>query len=512
MYETFMYTLRAFFGVGVLRVTLACSLGVVVIVFAAMLSPAFREKFAQLKRQGNWRGALAGILSGIFKFLLVFLTARLLITALVYQAGLFERQHGRITEKNRSAVLMKWGYPHEQKEMSISHTRKRVWVTRRLYVKGQPEYSDCYWKDEEKEPLRREGKRPKIVGTTEETRHVPVTQKSIVAADINVDLKNVPRKLGNANYAGYEDRWTLKYTIANKSEFDTKARMSFPLPAKTGLFDEMCLRVNGTNLLEKAAVQNSRLTWSVGTPARSTNIVEIGYHSRGLEYLRYIPRRMTQTGHYRVSMSVNGIPRDKLDYPIGSMPPRENIDGLGSPPYRLTWKLDNALTSYDIGIKLPDAEQPEYCFARLLRESPAGLIFLVVLLGLSRIMLRRPVRPELIAVLAAAYGLHYTFMGRLAELLPGFVWPFAISAAVMTAIVTWFRLRDTEWLPARILDCVIFVVIVVLYPLAIADKDSTSFWMQLLHMTALVHICVLLVARRAAAAPVRGPLGSEFGG
>ncbi|MFC1462876.1 hypothetical protein ACFLQU_04640 [Verrucomicrobiota bacterium] len=497
-----MHTLRAFFGVGVLRVTLAFSLGIVVIAFAAMLSPAFREKFTQVRRRSDWPGALAGVLCGVFKFLLVFITARLLITALVFQAGLFERQHGRVTERNRSAVLMKWGYPHGQKEMSVSHTRKRVWVTRRLYVKGQPEYCDYFWKDEEKEPLRKEGKRPKIVGTTEEERYVPVPQKSIVAADIDIALKSVPRKLGNANYAGYEDRWNLKYTVANRSEFETKAHMSFPLPAKTGLFDDMCLRVNGTNLLQKAAVQDSRLTWSVGMPARGTNVVEVGYQSRGLEYLRYVPRRMTQTGHYRVSMSVNGIPPDKLDYPIGAMPPKEDIDRLGPSPYTLTWKLDNALTSYDIGIKLPEAEQPEYYFARLLRESPAGLIFLVLLLGLSRIMLRQPVRPELIAILGAAYGMHYTFMARLADLLPGFVWPFAISAGVMTAIVTWFRLRDREWRPIRILDCAIFLVIVALYPLAITDSDSASLWMQLLHMAALVHVCVLLVSRRAMAAPV----------
>lgn len=495
MYETFMYTLRAFFGIGTLRVTLAGCLGIAVIVFAAMLSSAFREGLAAYKRRSDWRGALAAALCGVFKFLLIFLMIRLAITALVFQAGLFERQHGRVTEKNRSAVLMKWGYPHEQKEMSVSHTRKRIWVTRRLYVKGQPEYSDYYWKDEEKPPQLRQGKRPKILGTTEEVRHVAVNQKSIIAADIDIVLRNMPRKLGNANYAGYGDKWDLRYTVANKSEFETSALMSFPLPAKTGLFDEMQLRVNGTNLLQKARVQDSRLTWKVKMPAGSTNRVEVGYKSRGLEFLRYIPRRMTPTGHYRVSMSVQGIPPDKLDYPIGSMPPKENIDNLGASPYTLTWKLDNALTSYDIGIKLPDAEQPEYYFSRLLRESPAGLIFLVVLLGMTRIMLRRPVRPELLAILGAAYSLHYTFMGRLADLLPGFVWPFVISSATVAIVVIWFRLRDREPSLMRVTDIVIFLVIIVLYPLAITDKDTTSFWMQLLYLGALVHVCVLLISR-----------------
>ena len=491
-----MHTLRAFFGIGVLRVVLSFSLGIVVIVFAAMLGPAFREWLAKTKRTVGWQGSAAGSACGVFKFLLIFLLLRLFITALGFQAAVFEQQHGRLTEKNRSAVLMKWGYPHEQKEMSVSHTRKRVWVTRQLFVRGKGDMSDSYWKDEVLPPRTVGGKRPKIVGTKEEIRFVPVIQKSIRSADIEVTLKNSPRKLGNANYAGYEDVWRLKYVIANESEFDTTANMSFRLPAKTGLFDEMVLSVDGKDILPDAKVHNSSLMWNVEMPARSQAAVTVGYHSRGLEYLRYIPKRMTQTGHYRFLMTLHGIPPDKLDYPIGSMPPKENIDDLGPGPYTLTWKLDNALTSYDIGIRLPDAEQPEYVFARLLRQSPSGLIFLVVLLAVTRIMLRQPVRPELVAILCTAYGLHYTFMGRLADFLPGFIWPFTLSAATISVIIAWFRFKDDERPILRVMDIVIFVIVVVLYPLAIVDKETTSFWMQLLYLSSLIHVCLLLIANR----------------
>jgi len=59
----------------------------------------------------------------------IFLGSGQFIVEAVYT---FEQQHGRITQKNRSAVLMKWGYPHEQKELTVSHTRKRIWVTRHV--------------------------------------------------------------------------------------------------------------------------------------------------------------------------------------------------------------------------------------------------------------------------------------------------------------------------------------------------------------------------------------------
>jgi hypothetical protein len=493
-----MHTLRAFFGHGFLNLVLTSSIGIVIIVCAAMLTSTYRQWLARMKSDVTWRGPACGLGCGVFKFLFIFLLLRLFITGLGFQATIFERQHGRLTEKNRSAVLMKWGYPHEQKELSVSHTRKRTWVTRQLYIKGQADFADSLWKDETAPPRMIKGKRPKIVATKEEIKSVSVPQKSIHSADIQVTVNDSPRKLGNANYAGYEDIWRFEYVIENKSKFPTTAHMSFQLPAKTGLFDEMALTAGNTDVLPSARVSSSSLSWDVEMPAESTIPVTIGYHSRGLEYLRYIPKRMTQTGHYRLSMTMNGIPADKLDYPIGSMPPKEDIADLKSSPYTLTWKLDNALTSYDIGVRLPDAEQPEYYFARLLRQSPMGLIFLVALLTVTRIMLRQPVRLELMAIMAVAYSLHYTFMGRLADFLPGFIWPFAISTAIMFLVIAWFRSRDNDRPIVRFFDIAIFTVVIILYPLAMADSETTSFWMQLLYLASLVHVCSLLVAGRLA--------------
>jgi hypothetical protein len=50
-------------------------------------------------------------------------------------------------------------------------------------------------------------------------------------------------------------------------------------------------------------------------PPGSQCVVETGYRSRGLEYLRYIPARMSPTAHYRITVKVDGIPAEKLDYP-----------------------------------------------------------------------------------------------------------------------------------------------------------------------------------------------------
>ena len=509
MYETLMHTLRGFMGTGLLRVSLTTALVVTIAVLAAAASPAFRGGLARSRERGGWRGTLVALGTGVFKFLAVFLMARLFVTTLDFQSGVFARQHGRVTERNRSAVLMKWGYPHEQRELSVSHTRQRAWITRQLQVQDGVKtrvLSESYWKDEEPPVNAVDGRPPAVISVREESRDVAVTQKSIVSADIDVTVRSSPRRLGNANYAGYADEWRLRYVIANRSRWETDAHASFPLPAKTGLFDGMSLSVNGQSALDVAQCDGSALRWRMSMAPGSSNVVEVGYRSRGLEHLRYIPKRMSQTGHYRVSATVHGIAPDELDYPIGSMPPNENLREMDGVPFVLTWNLDNALTSYDIGLKLPAAEQPNYHFTRLLQEAPVGLVLLLVLLALPRMILGHPVRLELLAILGSAYCLHQTFMGRLADLLPGFAGPFLVSAVLLTAAVVWLRIADSDRWLLRIEDVVVFACLVLLYPLAVIDAERTAFWMQLFLVATLVLGCALLVSRFAGARRAAGRL------
>jgi hypothetical protein len=498
MYEMLMHTLRAFFGSGILKTTLMGSLGITIIVLATNMNPAFRTSLASMRERDGWRSTLVALGTGVFKVILIVLLARLFITALGFQAQGFGRQHGRITETNRSAVLMKWGYPHEQRELSVSHTRKRVWVTRQLQTDSKTKrvFAQSFWKDQDTPVQAVDGLLPTVISLKEEIKDVSVTQKSVVSADVDITVKNNPRKLGNANYAGYEDAWRLKYVIANRSQWQTTAHLSFPLPAKTGLFDEMYLKVDGKDALDLTKSSQNAIIWDITMPPGATTVVEIGYQSRGLEHLRYIPRRMTQTGHYRVSMAVEGINAGELDYPIGSMPPAENIAKIEGTSYTLTWKLDNALTSYDIGIKLPVAKQPEYHFTKLLKEAPVGLILLFVLVTVPRIILKSRVRPELVVIFGVAYCLHYTFMGHLSDVMSGFARPFGTSAAVLTLLITSFRLSDHKCRSLGILDALAFATMIVLYPLAIVDTDGTALWMQLFYLATLTLCCVLLVSRR----------------
>jgi hypothetical protein len=504
MYATLMQVLRTFFGTGLLQVTLFAAVSLVVIALAAMSRATVRAGYARLSDSAGWRGALAALGGALFKVLVLAILARIFVTAITLQAGLFGHAHGRVTERNRSAVIMKWGLPHEQNELQIQHTRKRTWVTRQLRVaedkRGEDAIvSESFWKDEPRPVQAVNGKLPTIVSVQEEERDVEVPQKSIVAADVDIRLRANPRRLGNANYAGYDDLWRFRYTVANRWDGETTAHMTFPLPADRGIFDEMRLLVDGSNVLDLADSGEAGLRWNVAMAPRSQTVVEIAYRSRGLEHLRYIPKRMSQTGHYRVSLTVEGIPPDKLDYPIGSMPPVENLATLRGSPYTLTWNFDNALTSYDVGIKLPLAEQPAYHFANVLNEAPVGFAILLALLVLPRLVAGVTVRLGVAVIVTIAYYLLLTLMGHVADLLDGFTRPFLAALAPMLAFLAWFRLKDTDPRYFRVQDTLAYAAVAVLFPLAVIDTDRTGLWMQLTYLAVLLYVCAVWIVFRARA-------------
>ncbi len=254
MNETFMNTVRRFFtpeglfglAGGTLSPTkmkLLAILAVLVAVAGLILwsSRTFRERFRARVAKGGWRGIVLTILAASYKLLLVFMIARFIVVAMGYQARVFEHAHGRITRENRSAVLMKWGSPHEQRELGVTFTRKRTWVTRQLKLPDELDregrviegriFSESYWKDEEQPVQAVEGKMPKVISTRDEERDVAVEQRAIRSAEVDVTVINNPRRLGGANYAGYEDQWRMRYTVAGEQDEPITAHMATPCRA-----------------------------------------------------------------------------------------------------------------------------------------------------------------------------------------------------------------------------------------------------------------------------------------
>ena len=114
-------------------------------------------------------------------------------------------------------------------EFRMNANHKRGFIERYELFKKH----DSFWKDEEYPVCAVDGKLPTVLTVKEDLRDVSVRQKSIVSADVDITVRNNPRTLGNANYAGYTDAWQMTYKVVNRSKWETAAHMSFPLPPRS---------------------------------------------------------------------------------------------------------------------------------------------------------------------------------------------------------------------------------------------------------------------------------------
>jgi hypothetical protein len=513
MYETFMNTVRQFFtvegffgfaggtlGEGKMRLALLGVLGLVILGLLLWVTPAYRRWARSMTGRGGWRSILVAVPTGVFKLLVVFMIVRFTVVALGYQARVFEHENGRVTERNRASVLMKWGQPHEQRELQVQFTKTRLWVTRQLKIvemvdEKEKEYvtTESFWKDDEQPVQPVAGRLPVVLTTHEEKRDVPVEQRSITSAEVDIALTNSPRELGGAMYAGYEDAWSLKYQVANEQAEPVVAHFRFPRGYD---MDQVRIAVDGRNILGQSRHEEDALAWDMEmAPGKQVEAV-INYTSRGLEHLRYIPRRGVPTAHYRVAVTVEGVPAQEMNYAEGSMPaPGPNLADISETPFTLRWTLDNAITSKDIGLRLPTAKQPKYHITTLLNEAPTGLFLLVMLLLVPRFLAGRTIQPAVVGILVAAYYLFYTFLGRLTDVDLPFAAAFSTAAATMVALAAFFRSRDREGaLFLRVQDILVFAVLTAVYPLAVISEWA-ALWMQGFYIAALLYVCALVVGR-----------------
>jgi len=413
-----MQVVRKFFSSGLVRQVMLGSVGFVAFGLGVIASGLWRRKLAKWREAGGAGGLVVSVLASLFKLFLVVVVVRLFVVAFVVQEQSFRHKHGRVTERNRSAVLAKWGRPQEQRELSVTHYVTRTKIVEQLRAKvpdvwpAQYEYFTREYYQGEEPPILApvKGEMPEVVRTRKREERQALSLQGLVAAEVRIKIRASTRTLGGANYAGYENACTFKYEVLNPSVEKSEAELAFPMPATVVNLNRFSLAVGGEDWLPDARVSGDCLVWQMPMAPGERQTVEISYEARGLEHFRYIPARMQPKGRCRVELTVENVPPHRLDFPIGSMPSLEKLTEVKEMPYTLHWNLDNAITAYDIGVKLPLPEQPGYHVARLLGEAPLGLVVLVVMLVLTSLIWRGRVSVLDIGLLTIAYYLFYVLL------------------------------------------------------------------------------------------------------
>lgn len=475
-----------------------------VISLVMLLLPVWRRR-----EQAAWAGQLRWptltlLPAAAFRVILLTTLVVGLGAVLMAQGNRFSEKHGRVTERNLGAIRSKWGVAHEQRDLSLAH-----YVMRKVV---QEKFSDGTEEElalGDRQPAT--GDEPEII-ISEETFQPPANEtpakrtltrrltkwvrkqlvtESITRSDVTIDVRANPRVLGGAVYAGFDDRWQLVYAVTSDLDFATLAEFRFPLPADGyGVFDRLSVRMDGQEWLSKVRYRAGILTWSMVVQPGQTHNVEISYSSRGLEYLRYQPGDMRE--RCLVTMNVKGIPPRHLNYPIGSMSPRERVSELSGDEYSLHWDLSRAITNYDIGLIIPAQDQPGYHIAMVLAAAPLGMALLALTLLVTRWLLSGRLDLVSVALALSAFYIGHVLLANLNDVVTSFPKAFGLSIIPLAAAmaVYWKRVDGAYLLPLQ--STVIFALFTVFYPLASLNKDAGGTMTGIMYAVLFMYVIGLM--------------------
>jgi hypothetical protein len=252
------------------------------------------------------------------------------------------------------------------------------------------------------------------------------------------------------------------------------------------------VKVDGQDWIPRVRYGEGCLKWKVVMQPAESRKVEIGYASRGLQYLRYKPGNMRE--RCLVAMTLHGVPPGRLDYPIGSMPPLEDRSKLPGDNYTLHWDLSRAVSNYDIGIAMPRAEQPGYFVTQVLGAAPIGLVLLALMLLLTRWLIagRLDLLPVSLALIAFYIG--NALLANLNDVIASFALAFAVGTVPLgvAVCVFWWTMDGRGFLAAQ--SAALYLLLALIYPL-LALSSASGTLLYFLYTILFIYVVGLVAWR-----------------
>lgn len=375
----------------------------------------------------------------------------------------FRHDHGRVTETNLGAVRTIWGPEQEQGELSVA----------------------LRWEEEQIERLESEDPTKPTVTRKRKINHT-VDENPFVRARHTVTLRQSPRKKGPAIYAGYTTECRFSWRLRNPATNDVTATLRFPLPASSAMYDDLAVRLNSTNVLDRLRVRNNALEFEQPLKTGEEFDCDVSFKSRGLQHWYFQVRDPREIRDMELTLALPDTARKSLNYPEGCMTPTEITDTPDHKGVTLAFRLDRALSNKGMGIQLPQPKQPGELTGAVLGEVRKGwvLLFAALLLGLTLAGNRHAALLTVFVTSGAA--LAAGLLANFSDTPLGF-WGTLAVIVVPVYIALLFALRRTEAGSLLIAETIVFGL---LYP-GLAGLDDTR---QLLYLNVATAMFVAAAA------------------
>lgn len=257
----------------------------------------------------------------------------------------------------------------------------------------------------------------------------------ISATNVVVDLDAQYRRRGLTEYPGYETRFDGEYTFKNPATDPSFVGFTVGLPTDRNalMLRELKLLVNGVEDPDQTEYAPSQIVWTGKVDGQKTVKFQLQFKARGMTTFGYTfaPTRDGRSASeskpitaFNLVMNVTGVPGE-IDFPVGSMSPTSDVaSGNGR---TLVWNVERLLTSFDVGIRLPDNRGANLAMEHLTRKAPAFYLLFGGALLWAFATVRRRARAMHVLALSGAYFLFFPLATYLTAYM---AWPIASGVAL----------------------------------------------------------------------------------
>jgi len=425
-----------------------------------------------------WGLTLVGILAGTLSLLRDYLRQTLVV---------FQRNHGRITDANYHAVETIWGAEQEQVELQAA----------------------LFYEEEITERFESEDVTKPAVLRKKLVRHDVLTNP-FLAARHEVTLKQNPRKKGSAMYGGYETACNFQWKLKNLADRNLNSTLKFPLPAASGMYNDLVATLNGKDVLPQMQLKENALFLTRDWNAGEALDLRISFTSRGMSSWYFQVREPREIRDFTLTLTLPDVPKSRLNNPEGCMSPtgvKPTADKLGSV---LFYRLDHAISGKGMGIALPPPPQPGATTNSVLDETERAwlLIYAILIFGfvlgtlgkesgqkltgeLSSIATQASAQTEnaravlLSVMFGALTACSYAMLADFSDILFGFWGTAALIFVPMFFLLAWLLKRVAPGSSGRVLALQLLLYGVGYPALAGLDGERQSLYFNLCALAAI---------------------------
>lgn len=269
--------------------------------------------------------------------------------------------------------------------------------------------------------------------TVERTRYQTYTLRPS-SSDVQVDLRNDPRRKGLLWYSTYKVYFRGTYPFRNSRSDQPRMRFCLRFPNAKAIYDDLQFAMNGRPLVP--AMEKEAACISAETPPGQDLTLQLGYRSQGLDSWQYsFGQDVNAVRNFHLRMNTNFA---DIDFPDNTLAPtgKQAIPG----GWQLDWTYSSLVSGYDIAMSMPEQLQPGELASEISFFAPVSLFFFFFLIFIVTTLRNIDLHPMNYFFLGAAFFAFHLLLAYLADHLDIHL-SFAISSIVSVfLVVTYLRL------------------------------------------------------------------------